>query len=210
MVCKPDCPDPWRTILDLILTQNWEHPDPEHLKLITNHLKVFIFQTKLLIMVHCALFLRRYRDTEHQKFNFSFNFSKLTCSCIYLICYNWQFNCSNWLDLRQVPVKKIFSFKTSSDLSLPCTEVRFSSFFSGGLNTVIVVNSTEKKLAKHSSVHCNWIYCYKVHSSLKHCLYGLCLTQNVGYFQQAFSCYVERFGKSNTFLCHTKVLQSLV
>ena len=32
MVCKPDCPDPWRTILDLILVQNREHPDPKHLK----------------------------------------------------------------------------------------------------------------------------------------------------------------------------------
>ena len=32
MFCKPDCPDPWRTILDLILVQNRAHPDPKHLK----------------------------------------------------------------------------------------------------------------------------------------------------------------------------------
>ena len=67
MVCKPDFPDPWRTILDLILTQYREHPDPEHLKLKTNHLKLLIFHTKLLIIVHCVLILRRYRDPEHQK-----------------------------------------------------------------------------------------------------------------------------------------------
>ena len=86
MVCKPDFPDPWRTILDLILTQYREHPDPEHLKLITNHLKVLIFQTKLLIIVHCVLILRRYRDPEHQKIP-SLNFIFLTCSCSRLSNY---------------------------------------------------------------------------------------------------------------------------
>ena len=34
-----------------------------------------------------------------------------------------------------------------------CTEVRFSSFFSGGFITVIVVNPPERKLAKRTSVH---------------------------------------------------------
>ena len=43
MVCKTDFSDPWRTILDLILTQNREYPDPEHLKLITNHLTAVFF-----------------------------------------------------------------------------------------------------------------------------------------------------------------------
>ena len=37
---------------------------------------------------------------------------------------------------------------------LHCTEVRFASFFSGGFITAIVVNSPERKLAKHNSVHC--------------------------------------------------------
>ena len=36
-----------------------------------------------------------------------------------------------------------------------CTEMHFSSFFSGGFITAIVVNQQERKLAKHTSVHCN-------------------------------------------------------
>ena len=34
------------------------------------------------------------------------------------------------------------------------TEVRFASFLSGGFITAIVVNPPERKLAKHTSVHC--------------------------------------------------------
>ena len=36
-----------------------------------------------------------------------------------------------------------------------CTEVRFSSFFSGGFITAIVVNPSERKLEKRTSVQ--WI-----------------------------------------------------
>ena len=38
-----------------------------------------------------------------------------------------------------------------------CTEVCFASFFSGGFITAIVVNPPERKLAKHTSVHCKFI-----------------------------------------------------
>ena len=37
---------------------------------------------------------------------------------------------------------------------MQCTEVRFSSFFSGGFITAIVVNPPERQLAKRTSVHC--------------------------------------------------------
>ena len=36
-----------------------------------------------------------------------------------------------------------------------CTEVRFASFLSGGVITAIVVNPTERKLAKRTSVQCS-------------------------------------------------------
>ena len=39
MVCKRDFPDPWRTILDLILIQYRERPDPKHLKPIEKYFK---------------------------------------------------------------------------------------------------------------------------------------------------------------------------
>ena len=45
-----------------------------------------------------------------------------------------------WLLFQSQPVK--------------CTEVRFASFFSGGLITAIVVNPPERKLAKCTSVQC--------------------------------------------------------
>ena len=35
-----------------------------------------------------------------------------------------------------------------------CTEVRFASFFSGGFITAIVVNPSERRLAKCTSVQC--------------------------------------------------------
>jgi hypothetical protein len=35
-----------------------------------------------------------------------------------------------------------------------CTKVRFSSFLSGGFNTIAVINPPESKLAKRTSVHC--------------------------------------------------------
>ena len=35
-----------------------------------------------------------------------------------------------------------------------CTEVRFTSFLSGGFITSIVVNRPERKLAKRTSVQC--------------------------------------------------------
>ena len=35
-----------------------------------------------------------------------------------------------------------------------CTEVHFTSFFSGGFTAMAVINPTEKKLAKRISVHC--------------------------------------------------------
>ena len=35
-----------------------------------------------------------------------------------------------------------------------CTEVRFSSFFSGGFTTMLVINPPETKMAKRTSVHC--------------------------------------------------------
>ena len=35
-----------------------------------------------------------------------------------------------------------------------CTEVRFTSFLSGGFTTMAVINPTGRKLAKSTSVHC--------------------------------------------------------
>ena len=35
-----------------------------------------------------------------------------------------------------------------------CTEVRFTSFLSGGFTTLAVINPPERKLAKRTSVHC--------------------------------------------------------
>ena len=35
-----------------------------------------------------------------------------------------------------------------------CTEVRLASLFSGGFITMTVINPPERKLAKHTSVHC--------------------------------------------------------
>ena len=35
-----------------------------------------------------------------------------------------------------------------------CTEVHFSSFFSGGFITAIIVNPPERKLAKRTSLQC--------------------------------------------------------
>ena len=40
-----------------------------------------------------------------------------------------------------------------AEMTLQCTEVRFSSLFSGGFITAIIVNPRERKLAKHTSVH---------------------------------------------------------
>ena len=35
-----------------------------------------------------------------------------------------------------------------------CTEVRFASFLSGGFTTMAVINPSERKMAKRTSVHC--------------------------------------------------------
>ena len=35
-----------------------------------------------------------------------------------------------------------------------CTEVRFASFFSGGFTTIAGINPLERKLTKHTFVHC--------------------------------------------------------
>ena len=53
------------------------------------------------------------------------------------------------------------------------TEVRFSSFFSGGFITAIVVNPPERKLAKRTSVQC-------MHYNLE-----LCVVKN-GWFVNLF------------------------
>ena len=39
-----------------------------------------------------------------------------------------------------------------------CTEVRFSSFFSGGFTTITVINPPERKLAKRTSVQWSGTY----------------------------------------------------
>jgi hypothetical protein len=45
------------------------------------------------------------------------------------------------------------NFATHQDLKMEqCTEVRFASFLSGGFITAIVVNPSERKLAKRTSV----------------------------------------------------------
>ena len=36
-----------------------------------------------------------------------------------------------------------------------CTEVRFANFLSGGFTIMAVIDPPEKKLAKHTSVHCD-------------------------------------------------------
>ena len=51
------------------------------------------------------------------------------------------------------------SIKIFGKIFLHCTEVRFSRLCSGGFITAIVVNPSERKLAKGTSVHCpfRWI-----------------------------------------------------
>ena len=51
-------------------------------------------------------------------------------------------------------LNKTSKLKISLHVSVPnyCTEVRFASFFSGGLITAIVVFPPERKLAKRTSV----------------------------------------------------------
>ena len=46
------------------------------------------------------------------------------------------------------------SIALKNKLVLHCTEVRFANFQSGKFTTDIVVNPPERKLAKHTSVHC--------------------------------------------------------
>ena len=51
-------------------------------------------------------------------------------------------------------------------LLLHCTEVRLTSFLSGGFMTAIVVNPPEKKLAKRTSVHYLDKVSYKLKASI--------------------------------------------
>ena len=55
---------------------------------------------------------------------------------------------------------------TIKSRTVDCTEVRFSSLFSGGFITAIVVNPPERKLAKRTSVHCQ-IFSGKAPSCLR-------------------------------------------
>ena len=45
-----------------------------------------------------------------------------------------------------------------------CTEVHFASFLSGGFTSMAVINSPERKLAKHTSVQCTAKDWYSGHS----------------------------------------------
>ena len=49
--------------------------------------------------------------------------------------------------------KKDWTFSTTPSKYIPqCTEVRFASFFSGGITIMAVMNPPEKKLEKHTCV----------------------------------------------------------
>ena len=61
-------------------------------------------------------------------------------------------NCEFSNLLRNHPYILSAYFWTLSDP--PTTQVCLASFLSGGYITAIVVNPTERKLAKHTSVHC--------------------------------------------------------
>jgi hypothetical protein len=54
-------------------------------------------------------------------------------------------------------LKKIYIDETKivENASLCTAQVCFASFLSGGFTTMTVINTPEKKLAKHTSVHCN-------------------------------------------------------
>ena len=45
------------------------------------------------------------------------------------------------------------SHRVVSIFALQCTEVRFASFFSSEFTTMAVMNPTERKLAKRTSLH---------------------------------------------------------
>ena len=47
--------------------------------------------------------------------------------------------------------KTVYTFATQ------CTKVRFASFLSGGFTTMVVINPSERKLAKRTFVHCGTI-----------------------------------------------------
>ena len=73
--------------------------------------------------------------------------------------------------------QKLILFMTQRLLATSqCTEVRFSSFFSGGIIPVIVVNPPERKLAKRTSVQCLKIL-WKQHmsNSLSEMVWTLCI-----------------------------------
>jgi hypothetical protein len=54
---------------------------------------------------------------------------------------------------RQI-VPRQFGPQPITSISSHCIEVRFDSYLSGGFTTMAVINPPEKKLAKHTSVHC--------------------------------------------------------
>ena len=72
-------------------------------------------------------------------------FSILGTTLVYATEFVKEGNCTNFVNISLLPWTK-----ETAD----CTEVRFSSFFSGGFITAIVANPPEKKLAKHTSVDC--------------------------------------------------------
>ena len=73
----------------------------------------------------------------------------------------WDLKICRNLLLLIVIMKNYFVIRTfayhlknfNANMSLHCTEVRFASLLSGGFITAIVVNPSERKLAKHTSVH---------------------------------------------------------
>ena len=50
--------------------------------------------------------------------------------------------------------RQLFNFPKLQFDCTHCTEVRFSSFFSVGFATMVVINPPETKLGKRTSVHC--------------------------------------------------------
>ena len=83
--------------------------------------------------------------------------------------------------------------KKNMNSKLPnCTEVRFSSFFSGGFITAIVVNPPERKLAKHTSVQF-FLFSGQV-LALSYCFYtsllDLCCISRLYYIQSSPTYFV--------------------
>jgi len=70
--------------------------------------------------------------------------------------FQWHFFFGCWIN-KPLIYFLVVAFFLYVDF-IQCTELRFARFFSGGFITAIVINPPKRKLAKRTSVQCDYFF----------------------------------------------------